>query len=465
MARAAMNDGLFEQLVLKPDTRYFLYVGEIKAIGLNAFYQQALTPLLGPTAEAISIVPDVLQHYPDGNVMVINPEAARVQDETGNQIGMRIAGDRFAALVSGDVRFRRLLQRLEAHQPVVPLWLYDSRPELELNGRRSILRLAPDPELARTFNNKLWQYRHLSGVVPMPSHCICSGEKPLRRALDEMGLCQGKTVFVTQAYGAAGVGSGVVCRLDDLALCLGDPDDTYVASCYIPHTFDPTVLAVVANEHDVYVAGVADMTIEGGNKFRGSSFPSRLPQAIQKTLVDHTRRVGRTIGRLGYRGIFGCDYIVDEGGQAIFIEVNARKQGTTMEFCCTLEHLLPDGAPNLPELEVWAITQGHFPAGTVEPPPGKSPLFWETYNHKVETMVRTTAALAQAQSERGLFASAARDRTSGHVILEHLGESVQAMPGTFLARAVAVGTDCDAMRSELSRAKEAIGASCMPLGN
>jgi hypothetical protein len=400
-----------------------------------------------------------MQNYPNENLLVINNDATHVSTEIDRKVCLRIPGDRFAAQLSRNHRFRGLIKELQTRQAVVPIWMFDSKPELELNSMGQILLMGPRPELSRRFNSKVWQYQHLSREVPMPKHSICKGEKALRRAVHEMGLSLGNSVFITQEFGAAGVGSGVISHMDDLKSCLGKPDEVYVASYYIPHEHNPTALAVVANEHDVYVAGVADMTIEGGNKFRGSSFPSRLSMKVQEELVKYTRQVGRTIGRLGYRGIYGCDFLVDEKSRIYFLEVNARKQGTTMEFCCNLEVMLPAGSPNLPELEYWAVTQNCFPKETVEPLLGQSPVCWGTYNLKVEKKVCTKTALPQKQSERELFSQAVHREQPGHIILEHPGTDMQVLPGAFLARAVALGRGFPEMRSELDQAQQEIQAS------
>jgi hypothetical protein len=85
----------------------------------------------------------------------------------------------------------------------------------------------------------------------------------------------------------------------------------YLVSRYMPHEDDPTVLGVVANEKDVYIAGVADQRIEHGNRFTGSTYPSKLPPDIITTLGELTRKAGKWLAANGYRGIFGCDYIVN----------------------------------------------------------------------------------------------------------------------------------------------------------
>ena len=129
-----------------------------------------------------------------------------------------------------------------------------------------------------------------------------------------------------------------------------DKRQNYLISRYLPHDYDPTVLGVVANENDIYIAGVADQFIEHDTQFVGSVFPTALEENMIIQIEQHTRPVGQWLAREGFRGIFGCDYLVDPEGGVFFIEVNARKQGTAMEFCCTLENTLPKGSAMLPEL-------------------------------------------------------------------------------------------------------------------
>ena len=101
------------------------------------------------------------------------------------------------------------------------------------------------------------------------------------------------------------------------------------------------MLAVVANENDVYIAGIADQNTVDGNKFVGSYVPSVRTDEQAAELKEHTVAIGRFLGKAGYRGIFSCDYLIDTEGKIFFLEIKARKQGTTLEFCFTLEQTLP----------------------------------------------------------------------------------------------------------------------------
>jgi hypothetical protein len=168
-----------------------------------------------------------------------------------------------------------------------------------------------------------------------------------------------------------------------------------------------------------------------------------LPAEVQERLREHTRSIGRELGRDGYRGIFGCDYILTEDARIYLVEVNARKQGTTMEMCCTLENSLPEGTPTLLELEYCAVTTGHFPENVLELTENVRDIHWGTYNYKVETDVLTGGFLHQFDTERGAFRMVARDRHAAgrRLIMEHVGRNRLVKKGAFLGRIAVVGRD------------------------
>jgi len=232
---------------------------------------------------------------------------------------------------------------------------------------------------------------------------------------------------------------------------------------YIPHEFNPTVLGVVANEQEVYIASVADQLIVDYNKFRGSTFPSVLPPAMIDTLKEETRIVGKKLGASGYRGVFGCDYIVDDRQDFFFVEVNARKQGTTLETCCALENLLPPGSAAIPEMEYFAVKENRLPENTVELSSDDGRLHWGTYNYKLEHDVFTHSRVTNRGRERELFRSFATGSSGEgeYRILEHIGPSYLVKSGSFLGRVVAVGRDHLSVQKGLAEGKRRIEESIL----
>jgi hypothetical protein len=247
-------------------------------------------------------------------------------------------------------------------------------------------------------------------------------------------------LFVSLEKSAAGANSMIARTTDEIAARFCEEGNaTFLLTAFIPHVADPTSLGVVINEEEVFVAGIADQKING-TRFEGSIYPSRLSEAVQKELIRLTRIVGKKMAALGYRGIFGCDFIVTKEGVIYFIETNPRKQGTTMEFCCMLDGVLPANAPNLPELEYYAVMHSRPASNMKEPLLGTKTIFWETYNYKVHRDVAVYTYLPQYNNEKEMFENIFKNKTKKeYIILEHAGDNFSVKNGSFLGRVVSVG--------------------------
>ena len=455
-----MSEIFFSDYKLEKDTEYFLYIGELKNYWLNSFLSEGLSKILRRKVGFIAVVPDVLRHYAYENLIVLNPEAEQFYREHQRKICCRISGRDFMSAVSENPVVLELVETLKKRQERVYVHMFESLPEMTLDRLPGVSVLGPDSAVAHRMNNKIVQYVELSKILPMPAHLVCDGLDELIDAAGKRLQAWPDGIFVTEEYSAAGVKSIVATRTDQIMEKFVDRDRRYLISRYVPHRYDPTVLAAVANENDVYVAGVADQRIEQGNRFTGSTYPTVLSEKIVERLVDFTKKAGRWLGSQGYRGIFGCDYIVDEDDDIRFLEINARKQGTTMEFCCTLEQSLPPGAPNLPELEYRAVTEGRFPENTTELSGNPRQIHWGTYNCKMEKMVRTTEHIPQVLNERDAFKRVAGGEISrDFIVLEHTGSDFVVAQGAFVGRVVALGTDPDAVDHGLSEGRKKLESS------
>jgi hypothetical protein len=444
---------LFSNFTYNPDYYYFLYVGELKTYSLNYFVQEALAHRI-PKRQIrfISIIPDVCIQYNYANIIVINPfgDEELISDHSFVQNGKeprqswRIDTAKFMSAVSNSRIIRELIDRILERQNQLYINLYESVLEMTLDQIDRVSILGPDKYLSRQFNNKITQYKALEGIVPLAEHKVCENRECLLRITADLRKSWIDGIFVSGAYSAAGINSAVTFNQSQVEQKFGNTNDVYLISRFIPHQLDPTVLAVVANEDDVYIAGVADQVIVDGNRFIGSKFPSTVNDEQRTKLYDYTTEVGKMLGRKGYRGIFGCDYLVDNDGEVFFLEINARKQGTTLEFCFTLEQSLPEGSPMLPELEYYAVTENRFPPHLMEMNGNIRNIHWGTYNYKIEAKKLTTGYIPQNPYERETFRKVANgELIKDFVILEHPGTNFLVMPGSFLARVVSVAKNRD----------------------
>jgi predicted ATP-grasp superfamily ATP-dependent carboligase len=455
-----MDDLLQGELRLDPDARYFLYVGEIKSLCLCPLVGETLTRKEGVPTRCVAIIPDVVEGPLGDNVLVLNPESRRLARSAGRRVCRRGPTRDFAAMVSSSAAVGRVVDALLAHQDAAWLYTFESVPELTLVGDSRVRHLGPDPGIARQWNDKTYHFRRLDGHVPLPEHVSCLGREGLQEALAERWDVWRDGAFVTRPFGAAGANSFFAHGPEDVEAQAEDDFGPWRASRYLPHAWDPTVLAVVANPDDVVILGLADQRIEGGTAFRGSCAPTLLADDVAAELRRLTRTVGALMARDGYRGIFGCDYVVGDEGEILLVEVNARKQGTTMEMACARELALPD-APSLTDLEYAAVVEGRFGHPVADLETERAVLHWGTYNFKVDRDVETHAFLPQREDERLMFRGYAADPGGGprHVIVEHVGAGALVKSGTFLGRAAALGSSRAEVESELERAREALGGS------
>ena len=452
-----MTEIHFSNYQLEPDTEYFLYIGELKNYGLNVFLKEALSRIYNRKFDFIAIVPDLFEQYNYDGIVVINPAKDRLACKFGPKLSCRVSAREFMDAVSRSPRIRSLIGRLLNRQEQLFLYMYESLPEMTLGALPGVRILGPKPEIATRINSKSFQYEHLSDQVPVVDFKICRGLDALVESTDSLWDVWTDGIFVSEEYSAAGVNSIVARDQGDILGKFQDRAMTYVASRYIPHEHDPTVLAVVAGPGDVYIAGIADQRIEDGNRFTGSTFPTCLGTEIQRRLCDHTRAIGTWMAEQGYRGIFGCDFLVGPDSDVRFLEINARKQGTTLEFCCTLEQSLPSSAPMLPELEFYAVKEGLLPANVREALDNPRNLHWGTYNYKLSKTVYTNGYIPQSALEREAFRKVGNGNLKkDFMILEHTGSDFVVAEGSFIGRIVALGGDHQSVDQGLFQGRRTI---------
>lgn len=456
----ACKEILFSNFTYNPNVYYFFYFGDIKTYSLNIFLQEMLAKTIHEKeVQFIAVVPDIFTQYNYRNIIVINPTIQEHNQSpyksTGQQqhtppISCRISSAEFMTAVSSSPAIRDLIDTILQRQNSLYINLYESRLEMTLDEINGVRIIGPDKKLANKFNNKITQYRKLDSLVPTVDYRLCEDIECLLKTTNELRNQWSDGIFISCAYSAAGANSVVTQNQQQVEEWCEKQHGLFLISRYLPHVHDPTVLAVVANENDVYIAGVADQVIVNGNRFIGSTYPSVVSEKQKKKLHDHTVSVGQMLGRHGYRGIFGCDYIIDNDGQIFFIEINARKQGTTLEFCFTLEQSLPEGSPMLPELEYFAVIENRFPIRTVELTSNRRKINWGTYNYKIHQRQTTIGYIPQNPYERETFKKVAQgELVKDFVILEHIGTNFMVMPGTFLARIVSVATNREDMEEGL----------------
>ncbi len=428
-------DVIFTNFEYDKKLHYFLFISELKAYGIGHFFKEALSKVLGiskDTIEFISIAPDVFEQYNYDNLIIIN--------ELKEKQNKRKSHDEFISDISNSTYIHSVIDSILSNQDELFIYMFESSPFMTLDKRDGVVLIGPKSDIVTTLNNKISLYKIFSDLVPMANYSITHSYDELIQSSQKLMQRSGNPLFISLEQSAAGANSIIAYSLNDIQKKFSEnTNDTFLVTEFISHTCDPTTLGVVINEDDIYVGGVADQRIDG-TRFKGSTFPSKMSNEIQEEIIRQTRVVGKKMAELGYRGIFGCDYIVTDKNEVFFIETNPRKQGTTMEFCCALKTALPLGAPNLPEIEFYAVTESRRPPRLKEPDFFKTDIYWSSYNYKIDNKLTTHSYLPQQRGEIEMFQSVAKNKINKEfMILEHIGQDFFVNEGSFLGRVIATG--------------------------
>ncbi len=416
-------------------TMYFLFISELKAYGIGYFFKEALAKIWSVPKEKIefiTIAPDVFEQYNYDNLIILN--------ELKEKQNRRKKHDDFISEISNNSYVHSVIDTILENQDELFIYMFESSPFMTLDKRDGVVLIGPNSDIVKKLSNKISLYEIFSNIVPMANYSVAHGFKELMKSSQKLMQRTGNPLFISLEQSAAGANSIIAYTLEDIEKKFSNNvDSIFLITEFISHICDPTTLGVVINEDEIYVAGVADQRING-TRFKGSTFPSKMSKKVQEETIRQTKLVGKKMAELGYRGIFGCDYIVTSNDEVFFIETNPRKQGTTMEFCCALKTQLPLGAPNLPEIEFYAVTESRRPPRMREPNFFKTDIFWGTYNYKIDNKLTTHSYLPQQRGEIEMFQSVAKNKISKEfMILEHIGQDFFVNEGSFLGRVIATG--------------------------
>eukprot|EP00761_Pharyngomonas_kirbyi_P012429 gb/GECH01012456.1/.p1 GENE.gb/GECH01012456.1/~~gb/GECH01012456.1/.p1 ORF type:complete len:525 (+),score=153.43 gb/GECH01012456.1/:1-1575(+) len=452
------NDCLHNSVRLDEDVLYFLFVGPLRATGLLEYVQNNMSKRTGRRVSYVAMMPDVVESYPSflDEFVVVNPEAQaallkkqknqlRRQKQTGKSSPRQrqtplptLALGKFYSIVSENETCKNIVNRLLERQGELDLIMWSSSANLKFHQDPRVHLIGPEPSIARQANNKAWQYKTLAPHIPVVDFRVCEGRNEMLQTVREVRPEWKHGVFVTLPFSAAGSNS-MVTHEDQEVETHFHKDETYLITKYTPHRFDPSIVAVVANENEVFVGGVADQIIEHGNSFRGSTFPTVLPVDAVTKIMDYTRTVGQVLARHGFRGIYGCDFIVDDQGEVFFIEINARKTGSTLYTMCATDYVYSPDTPNLLEMEYMAVTEGRLPEVkeiTFFDP--ETTLHWGTYFCRSDARIVTSTYIHPTLTERELFRKVKEYNKGDSVVFDHVGSNISVEYRGIVARIVAV---------------------------
>jgi hypothetical protein len=340
----------------------------------------------------------------------------------------------------------------------------ESVPELTLRRIPGVRLIGPDGEVASMWNNRLYQLRMLRDLVPQIEHRYCRSIEEASEALGELLPRWPQGVCVMKESAEDDAGYFVAQNPSDMAL----KRSGMKSPAFSLPSCSPRSCA-----HGSWRDGRRGRRVQrgrgrppdGAGRLLRGVLSLALPEHVLTEVREHARMVGRVLGGSGYRGVFGCDFIVDPGGAVHFVEVNARKHGAALEMCCTLESALPAGAPSLADLELSAVFENRLPDNAVELTRAMEGLFWKTRNVRAPRDMVAEDGPEGPKDIRALFRHVlSRGAGHGMIILEPPARACLVGKGGLLGRVVAVAGDPAYLAGDIELGRQILLASCQEAG-
>ncbi len=212
--------------------------------------------------------------------------------------------------------------------------------------------LGPDSELASVFDNKVNQHKLFNELgLPCNYAKIYDDEQSLIEHESEIVPC-----YLSAAYTSGGNESGLIYDKQMLHEFLAKirpmnkKNHFVVADIFEDLLFAPNVNALICNNGEVYILVLSDQILHG-NRYLGNIFPSDVNQGQKDQIYAITKKLGVHLSGKGYRGLFGCDFLINKKGDLVVVDLNPRHQGGYACNALTLETV----GISLTEIELSAL--------------------------------------------------------------------------------------------------------------
>jgi hypothetical protein len=454
-----MEHIVHHNLQIKQNVAYLFYIGKIKTWGLNEFLIDPLAELYKKPVEIIAIMPDFHKKYAMKNTIIINDRAKKLSED-GQVHKIPIPEDHFFRLVSESRFVRNLFSEVLKNQKTVYVNLYQNNKGFTLDNGKNILIISPRKELVEKYNSKINQYKLAKkhGLPVLDFETVKDRDGLIKTFLQNPKYKK-SGAYISGEFGMGGSKSLFAHSESDITKKFTETEGPFLMTELIENTISPTVLGVIANKDEVFIATVIDQIMEGP-KYRGSVFPSVLKQNLIEKMKEITRKIGKVMGKEGYRGVFGCDFLVTEEEKVYFVEINPRKMGSTLESSLFLKSLYPD-YPSIPELEFRAVTQGTFGTETKELSlKPDAPSWGISYVRTLERKI-VTKDIKDLPEEKELFHNPEAGGGERISIMEHVGAGTIVERG-YLGRVITVAENRAFVRKNLQKGEKMVWETVKP---
>ncbi len=208
--------------------------------------------------------------------------------------------------------------------------------------------------LINLLNDRFFVRQFAKDYVPTPqSYVICKQDikqETIVRLFDQYNF------LVLQEAGGSGGKTTYICSKNQLQDLQYANKDYYLISGFVENNI-PISVHILVTRNEVFVFQPSIQIIKNKSNYYGGDFAkvADLSDEIKHKIKQYSFVIGQKLLDLGYRGVFGINY-VESMGELFFLEINLRFMGSTFLLN---KHLISQGLKTLQEYHIDACLD-HF---------------------------------------------------------------------------------------------------------
>ncbi len=201
--------------------------------------------------------------------------------------------------------------------------------------------------LINLFNDRFFVRQFPKDYIPTPQSYVMHKQDLKRETMDRL-FAQYNFLVIQEAGGSGGKTTYIRSKnqLQDLQNL---NKDYYLISGFVENN-TPISVHLLLSSNNVYVFQPSVQIIKNKSNYYGGDFAkvANLSSEIKYKIKQYSFAIGQKLLDLGYRGVFGINY-VESMGELFFLEINLRFMGSTFLLN---KHLISQGLKTLQEYHI-----------------------------------------------------------------------------------------------------------------
>lgn len=319
-------DYCLEKDILTNETQYFFSLLGPRFEAMNELMADSLGRRFGYKYKPIYIFSShPNKYFAKENYIVLNKQAYDVEgDVKENVIYLQEYEDLNQEFFQSTF-INELADGIIKKQKQLPIYSFTTS-FLKTNDPRWLI-LGPSPEVSTFYDNKAQHYELFEELnLPRNKARIYENKDEL---LKEHNIFPG---YITASYTSGGNESGLIYSKEMLnnfvsrLRPVNTRDRFLVASVFEHIATMPNVNAIVTGKDQTSVLVITDQIMRGA-RYLGNIYPSSISPEHTQQIKEITIKIGNYLSQKGYRGVFGCDFLINTKGKLVIVDLNPRRQG------------------------------------------------------------------------------------------------------------------------------------------